>query len=241
MPKAPVLGGRLPVSSAVQLGFGLKRDSGSAHRQEAKNGHTQEGSTGLPLRNHAREAPLPSVMQEAEHGCEVHRVTINGNGRTEGGFPVSAGILFGLGLGGFFDGIVLHQLLQWHHLVTSAGYPPDSVENLKVNTFWDGVFHAGTYVFTMLGLYILWRYSRKNHVRWSGKLLPGTFLMGFGIFNLVEGLINHNLLGLHHVNETVPREQWIYWDIGFLVWGAAMLIGGWLLLRAGRRDTAARR
>ncbi|MDQ4060683.1 MAG: DUF2243 domain-containing protein, partial [Pseudomonadota bacterium] len=38
-------------------------------------------------------------------------------------------------------------------------------------------------------------------------------------------------------NETVPREQWIYWDLAFLVWGAAMLIGGWFLLRAGQRDT----
>lgn len=51
------------------------------------------------------------------------------------GFPLSSGILLGLGLGGFFDGIALHQLLQWHHLLTSAGYPPDSVENLDVNTF----------------------------------------------------------------------------------------------------------
>ena len=126
------------------------------------------------------------------------------------GFPVTAGILFGLGLGGFFDGIVLHQILQWHHMLTSAGYPPDSVENLKINTFWDGLFHASTYIFTGLGLYVLWRYSRRNHIRWSGKLLPGSLLMGFGIFNLVEGIIDHHLLGIHHVNETVPREQWIY-------------------------------
>ena len=160
--------------------------------------------------------------------------------RTNRGFPVSAGILFGLGLGGFFDGIVLHQLLQWHHLVSSAGYPPDTVENLKINTFWDGVFHASTYVFTALGLIILWRYSRQNHIRWSGKLLPGSFLLGFGIFNLVEGLINHQLLGLHHVNETVPREQWIYWDIGFLIWGAAMLVGGWVLLKRGQTETHVR-
>lgn len=60
-------------------------------------------------------------------------------------------------------------------------------------------------------------------------------LMGFGIFNLVEGTVNHHLLGLHHVNETVLREQWLYWDVGFLVWGAAMIVGGWLLLKAGRR------
>jgi uncharacterized membrane protein len=155
-----------------------------------------------------------------------------------GGFPISAGILFGLGLGGFFDGIVLHQILQWHHMLTSAGYPPDSIENLKVNTFWDGVFHAATYVFTALGLYILWRHSRRSHIRWSGRLLPGALLLGFGLFNVVEGLVDHQLLGLHHVNETVPREQWVYWDIGFLIWGAAMVGAGWLLLRSGRARTA---
>jgi hypothetical protein len=52
----------------------------------------------------------------------------------EQSFPISAGILFGLGLGGFFDGIVVHQLLQWHHMLTDAGYPPTTVENLKINT-----------------------------------------------------------------------------------------------------------
>jgi uncharacterized membrane protein len=152
-------------------------------------------------------------------------------------FPVSAGILFGLGLGGFFDGIVLHQLLQWHHMLTSAGYPADSVPNLEVNTFWDGVFHTGTYVFVLLGLLILWRRAHRAHLRWSGKLLAGTMLIGFGLFNLVEGTINHHLLGLHHVNETAPREHWLYWDAGFLAWGAAMLIGGLALLRAGQRET----
>jgi uncharacterized membrane protein len=155
------------------------------------------------------------------------------------GFPVAAGVLLGLGLGGFFDGIVLHQLLQWHHMLTSAGYPADSVENLRINTLWDGIFHASTYVFVVLALIVLWRHARRMHFVWSTKLIVGTLLIGFGLFNVVEGLINHQLLGLHHVNETVPREQWIYWDVGFLVWGAAMLLIGWLLLRAGRRATAA--
>jgi uncharacterized membrane protein len=149
-------------------------------------------------------------------------------------FPVSAGILLGLGLGGFFDGIVLHQLLQWHHMLTSAGYPPDSIHNLRVNTFWDGLFHAGTYIFVVLGIALLWRAARRRHFRWSNKLLAGALLLGFGIFNLVEGTINHHLLGIHHVNETVPRGQWIYWDLGFLAWGAVMLVVGWMLLRIGQ-------
>ena len=157
--------------------------------------------------------------------------------RTERDFPVSAGILLGLGLGGFFDGIVLHQVLQWHHMLTSAGYPPHSVPNLEINTLWDGLFHLSTYLFVVLGLCILWRAARRPHVRWSGKLLAGTMVLGFGLFNLVEGIIDHQLLGIHHVNETVPPDQWLYWDIGFLVWGALMLLGGWRLMRTGRQET----
>jgi uncharacterized membrane protein len=34
-------------------------------------------------------------------------------------------------------------------------------------------------------------------------------LVGFGAFNVVEGLINHHFLGIHHVNETVPQSQWL--------------------------------
>ena len=152
-------------------------------------------------------------------------------------FPTAAGILFGLGLGGFFDGIVLHQILQWHHMLTSAGYPANSIANLQLNTLADGLFHASTYVFVVAGLAILWRRARRAHLRWSGKLLAGTLLMGFGLFNLIEGIIDHHILGLHHVNETVPRSLWIWWDLGFLAWGAAMLVGGWLLWRRGQWNT----
>jgi uncharacterized membrane protein len=62
--------------------------------------------------------------------------------------------------------------------------------------------------------------------------------MGFGIFNLVDGIIDHQILGIHHVNERVPPNQWIYWDVGFLIWEALMLAGGLLFLQAGRRETA---
>jgi uncharacterized membrane protein len=141
----------------------------------------------------------------------------------------------GLGLGGFIDGIVLHQILQWHHMLTSAGYRPDSVHNLQVNTLWDGLFHASTYVFVMAGLAVLWRHAHRQHPWWSTRLLIGTMLIGFGAFNVVEGLIDHHLLGIHHVNETVPREQWIYWDLGFLLWGVLMWVGGWWLKRSGER------
>jgi uncharacterized membrane protein len=153
-------------------------------------------------------------------------------------FPTAAGLFLGLGLGGFFDGIILHQVLQWHHMLTSAGYPPDSVANLQFNTLLDGLFHTTTYIFVAIGLVLLWRAAHRTHGRWSNKMLVGTLLIGFGSFNLVEGLIDHHLLGLHHVNETAPPAQWLYWDLGFLLWGAIMVMGGWLLFRLGKRETA---
>lgn len=149
-------------------------------------------------------------------------------------FPVSAGILVGLGLGGFFDGIVLHQLLQWHHML-SSWYPVNTIENLELNTFWDGIFHASTYLFVVAGLFILWRSAKRRHLYWSSDLLIGSILLGFGAFNTVEGLLNHQLLGIHHVNELVPKEQWIYWDIGFIVWGVAMIVAGYVYLERGQR------
>jgi uncharacterized membrane protein len=147
--------------------------------------------------------------------------------------PIGAGILLGLGLGGSFDGIVLHQILQWHHILTSAGYPATSVGNLEVNTLWDGLFHATTYLLTVIGLFLLWRSLRRTTVVWSTRLLIGCLLVGWGLFNLAEGIIDHHFLGIHHVRED-PNH--LAWDLGFLAWGALMLVGRWLLMRAGRQE-----
>lgn len=150
-------------------------------------------------------------------------------------FPLGVGVLLGLGLGGFFDGIVFHQLLQWHHMATSAGYPPDSIENLRLNTLLDGLFHAATYAMVVVGVWLGWRAAREDGVEgWRGRDAIAALLIGFGAFNLVEGLVNHHLLGLHHVNESAPRGQWVWWDIGFLLWGAAMLAAGYALWVRGR-------
>lgn len=144
--------------------------------------------------------------------------------------PALPTILLGLGLGGFFDGIVLHQILQWHHML-SAHLPPDSVANLEINTLADGLFHAATWVFTVVGIVLLYRQLRDGaSIRWQG--LMGGLLAGWGGFNVVEGLINHQLLGLHHVRSG-PDE--LLYDIGFLIWGAVMLVAGIVLLRQDGR------
>ncbi len=144
-----------------------------------------------------------------------------------------AGILLGLGLGGFFDGIVLHQILQWHHMLTSTGdHPANTVAGLEVNTLWDGFFHASTYIMTVAGLWILTRVlsDRDRSVPWSTTAFVGLLLMGWGAFNVVEGIVDHHLLGIHHVRTGANQTLW---DVSFLIWGAVMLAGGWTLTRRG--------
>jgi uncharacterized membrane protein len=44
----------------------------------------------------------------------------------------SAGLLHGLGLGGFIDGILLHQILQWHHMLSGVDdYPVTTLAGLE--------------------------------------------------------------------------------------------------------------
>lgn len=121
-------------------------------------------------------------------------------------------------------------------MATNAGYPANTVEGLRWNTLFDGLFHAATYIFVIIGLILLWRSAHRAHMRWSNRLLTGSLLIGFGLFNVLEGILDHHLLRLHHVNETVPADQWIYWDIGFLAGGAMMAMVGWLVLRCGQQE-----
>lgn len=144
------------------------------------------------------------------------------------------GTLAGAGLGGFFDGIVLHQILGWHHMVSSV-YPPTTVAALELNTLGDGLFQAGTYLATLTGLLLLWSVARRRHEVWPAGLLVGTLLLGFGLFNVVEGLINHHLLRLHHVR---PGPFELAYDLAFLVWGALMILGGAWLVRTNLRRVA---
>jgi len=55
--------------------------------------------------------------------------------------PKAPGWVLGLGLGGFVDGIVLHQILQWHHMLTGMrGSPAITVAGLETNTLADVAF-----------------------------------------------------------------------------------------------------
>jgi len=149
--------------------------------------------------------------------------------------PLSPGVVLGIGLGGFVDGIVLHQILQWHHMLTSAGYPATTVANLELNTLFDGFFHALTWIAVAIGLALVHRAVRAS-TPWSGPRFLGGLAIGWGSFNLVEGVIDHHVLGLHHVKESAANP--FLWDLGFLVFGALLVIVGTLLARRGAARTS---
>ena len=150
--------------------------------------------------------------------------------------PTLPALLLGLGLGGFVDGIVLHQVLQWHHLVSdTAANPPTTLAGLEANTLADGLFHAGMWVLVAAGMLLTVRAWQRGDLAppWGREL--GLLLAGWGTFNLVEGTIDHLVLGVHHVRDDLGGP--LGWDLAFLALGAVQLGGGLLLARraAARR------
>lgn len=146
---------------------------------------------------------------------------------------LTGGLVLGLGLGGFFDGIVLHQILQWHNM-GSAVVPPTTMEAMAQNMRWDGLFHLATLALTLIGVFALWMEGRRGTAPPTARVLVGQLLLGWGIFNLVEGVIDHHLLGLHHVRDLpvhVPAYDWAFLGIG----GLGLIAVGWLLARTHER------
>ena len=148
---------------------------------------------------------------------------------------LTAGFVLGVGLGGFADGILLHQIAQWHNM-GSAVLPPHTMEAMKLNMLWDGLFHALTWIVTLAGVWMLW--ADQQDAAPNARVLAGQMMLGWGAFNLVEGVIDHHLLNLHHVRDLpvhVPAYDWTF----LLVGGVLFVAIGWRLAAPARRTLAA--
>jgi uncharacterized membrane protein len=144
----------------------------------------------------------------------------------------AAGTLMGIGMGGFVDGILFHQILQLHSML-SARLPQDTIINIKTSMVWDGLFHTFTWITTAISIKLLWDTAINRTGPWSGKNFCGALFFGWGIFNLVEGIIDHHILGVHHV---VERFGLSIYDYLFLASGVIFIIVGLLLIRSGKKS-----
>jgi uncharacterized membrane protein len=148
--------------------------------------------------------------------------------------PKAPAFVMGLGLGGFLDGIVLHQVLQWHHLLTDTGeHPATTVAGLEANTLADGFFHLATWMLVMAATLMTVRAWQRGELAPPWRAHFGMLLAGWGVFNLVEGVIDHQLLGIHHVRDDLGGP--LGWDLAFLALGVLLIAGGLALVRAAAR------
>ena len=150
---------------------------------------------------------------------------------------ISAGTLLGIGFGGFVDGVVLHQILQAHNML-SGKYPPTTLVNVEINMFWDGLFHGFCWMTAALGLALLWSAGRRSDVPWSTRTFVGSLILGFGLLNLVEGVIDHHVLKIHNVVQRLGESMWDYLFLG--VGGVGLILLGWAIIRSGRGEATAR-
>jgi uncharacterized membrane protein len=151
-----------------------------------------------------------------------------------------APMVIGIGLGGFFDGILLHQVLQWHHLLSLVD--GEAFRDIQVQIFADGLFHVLMYAVTALGLWLLWRRRHLLASPMSGgwRTVAGGGLLGFGLWNIIDVGFFHWILGIHRIRVDVPDP--LAYDLGWLAAFGILPIAAALQLlrtRGGRGGAAA--
>jgi uncharacterized membrane protein len=132
------------------------------------------------------------------------------------------------------DGILLHQIVHWHNM-GSAVVPPTTMDAVLRNMRWDGFFHAAVWLITLAGVYRLLADARRGVRLPDARAFTGLLVLGWGLFNLVEGIIDHHLLGLHHVRDLpahVPAYDWLFLGIG----GVGFILLGWALARSAATE-----
>jgi uncharacterized membrane protein len=135
-------------------------------------------------------------------------------------------VLLGVALGGFFDGILLHQILQWHHLLSDV--EAAAVRDLRVQLLADGIFHLLMYVVAALALWQLWRHRIALQRGAAAAVLAGGVTLGFGLWHVLDAILSHWITGIHRVKSDAAEP--LLWDLAwFAVFGVLpMLLGLWL-------------
>ncbi|MDI7743636.1 DUF2243 domain-containing protein [Lysinibacillus fusiformis] len=132
-------------------------------------------------------------------------------------FNFWSGIFFGLGFVAFIDEAVFHQLLHWHHFYDKS--------TTSIGLISDGIFHAFSWFATVVALFML-ADIRKRKV-WDAKSWSGAAILGAGVFQLYDGIIQHKIMRLHQIRYVA---EVIYYDIVWNVIAGCMIVIGLVLL-----------
>jgi uncharacterized membrane protein len=155
-------------------------------------------------------------------------LTINPGYKNLNPVPLTtAAMILGIGLGGFMDGIWLHQILQWHEMLSNK-VSTETVIGKSVNMFWDGIFHFFCLLVVFTGVILMWKLLFRTDVNRSKKLFSGGLLLGWGLFNIVEGIIDHHILKLHFVKQISQNPD--FWNLLFLGLSLLMILIGAILV-----------
>lgn len=135
-----------------------------------------------------------------------------------------SGFLFGLGLVAFFDEVVFHQLLHWHHFYDKS--------TTNVGLISDGLFHAFSWFATICSLFMFAHLKRIKSLyfrRWLGGVL-----VGVGLFQLYDGTVQHKVMKLHQIRYNVNLLPYdLTWNITAII---LTLVGLTLLIKTRKRS-----
>jgi uncharacterized membrane protein len=142
------------------------------------------------------------------------------------GRSVLAGVLIGVGVAAFLDETVFHQLLHWHHFYDGS--------TLEAGLVSDGVFHAGGWLAIVVGLFLFADLQRRRTTV-PKRVWAGGFL-GWGVFQVYDGLFQHKVLGLHQIRYEVDL---LPYDLAWNISGALGALVGIVLLTGRAAPVAA--
>jgi len=135
------------------------------------------------------------------------------------------GVVFGVGFGALVDVALFHHVFQWHHLLSGL-YPPTDEAALRTNVYYDGVFSLAMLAVLLVGGAIVWLAVNRASASRSTARLAGGVLVGVGLFNVFDGVVDHYVLGIHDVVHG-GRALNPHW-----VGASALLLGAGLLVLA---------
>ncbi|MDQ3778434.1 MAG: DUF2243 domain-containing protein [Actinomycetota bacterium] len=130
-------------------------------------------------------------------------------------------VVIGIAVGALADGVVLHQVLQWHHL-WSAKTPDTTVDGLEENVLADGIFHLAFLVVLLVGVLTLVR--RRVELR----PLVGLGLTGWGVFHVIDQFVFHLALEAHHIRmvDNYQVYDWTFFALGLALIAVGLVVAG---------------